>query len=111
MNLALKAVVTNSDGTLFYREEHEWTNLSADTLNFFKSKLAHLESFAKDNHGKHEDGANLTANLTATLDGNQIAAHSFTGVSYKALSKFEREAHKIGDELIKLGEEKAKHKK
>lgn len=115
--LAIKAVVWNPDGSLFYRQEHEWTNIDDKMLTWFGDKLAHLAKFAKDHHGKKEDDANLTAVLSGAIDGKAeaIPATTFTGVSYHALSKFEREFHNIGDELIKVGEEKvktkAKHKK
>jgi len=61
--------------------------------------------------GKKEDDANLSATLSSTVDGVAQKPVVIKDISYKALTKFERAAHNVADELLKLGEEKAKHKK
>ncbi len=110
-DLAIKAVVTNPDGSLFYREEHEWTNLDPQMMTWFADKMVKLETQAKESAGKKEDGANLSAILSSTVDGRAQQSVILAGVSYHALTKFQRAAHNVADELLKLGEEKAKHKK
>ena len=109
--LATKAVVTKADGSLFYREEHEWPNLDDAMLKWFTDAMDHLNAFAVKVHGKKEDSANLTVELTATVDGGTPMVQSFTGVTYHALTKFEREAHKFMGQLVDLGDAQAKHKK
>lgn len=109
-NLIIKAVVTKADGSLFYREEHEWTNVDDQVLGWFNGKLAHLTDHAHKLAGKGEDSANLSALLTVIVDAVPQTV-SVGGISYKALTKFEREFHKIGGELLDLGDERAKQKK
>lgn len=111
MNVTIKAVVTKPDGSLFYREEHEWNGVDLDMAAWFTKKGDHLSKFAKDNVNKNEDGANLTCVLTGSIGIVPMPTLTFTGVSYHELVKFEREFHRMSDELIKIGEGKAQHKK
>lgn len=107
--LSIKAVVNNPDGSLFYREEHEWTNLDDKMLTWFQGKLGHLQSRAQQLAGKGEDGANLSAVLTHVIDGTPTDV-PVSGISYHALMKFEREFHKIGAELLDIGDDNSKGK-
>lgn len=109
-DVALKAVVSNPDGSLFYREEHEWTGVDDNMLLWFNTKLQHMEKVANQLHGKNEDSANLSAVLTQIVDG-VAQSLTFTGVSYHALMKFEHEAHKVNAELLSLGDVAAATKK
>lgn len=110
-NLEISAVVRKSDGSMFYREEHEWDNMEHSELAWFIEKLKHLENHAKSLAGKNEDAANLSVALNISVDNKSLPTVHITGVSYHALSKFERDFLVIADEVIKLGEEKLKHKK
>lgn len=107
--LVIKAVVANPDGSLFYREEHEWSNVDDDMLNWFNSKLQHLTGRAQSLAGKGEDSANLSTVLTMIVDGVTTEV-PIAGISYHALTKFEREFHKIGGELLDIGDNRAKSK-
>lgn len=109
-SLAIKAVVRNPDGSLFYREEHEWSNIDDQMMEWFTSKLQHLEGKARDWAGKGEDDANLSAVLSAMVGGVPAPDVVLTGISYAALVRFERLFHNIGDELIRIGEDRAKGK-
>lgn len=109
-NLEIKAVVRNPDGTEFYSESHRWSNLDDKMMGWFKGKIAHLDSFAKAAHGKKEDDANLSATLSASIDGAPLPDQVFSGVSRTALSKVEREFQKIGNELVTMGEQRAAEK-
>lgn len=108
--LDIKAEVKNSDGSHFYSESHSWSNLDDGTLDWFKKKMDHMAAFGKSVVGKKEDDANLSATLSASIDGVAQPEHSYTGISRVALSKFEREFQKIGDELISMGEKRASDK-
>ena len=108
-SLKISAVVNRPDGSLFYREEHEWTRVDDQMLAWFLGKLQHLQDHAQKLAGKKEDDADMTAVLTMVVDGQQQDV-PITGISYHALTKFEREFHKIGGELLDIGDQRAKGK-
>lgn len=109
-NLEIAAVVRKHDGSMFYREEHEWDNMEAADLAHFVAELKKMEDHAKSLAGKHEDSANLTVTLSMHIDNKKIPDVVIHEVSYHALSKFERDFLVVAESVIKLGEEKLKHK-
>lgn len=110
-NLEIKAVIHKSDGSLFYREEHEWDNLNPTELAHFTGELKKLEDHAKSLAGKNEDSGNLTVTLSGNIDNKKMPEIVITDVSYHALSKFERDFLKVSEEVIKMGEDKLHGKK
>lgn len=110
-NLEIKAVVHKSDGSLFYREEHEWDNMSDADLAHFVNELKKLEDHAKSLAGKKEDSGNLTVTLSGNIDNKKMPEIVIADVSYHALSKFERDFLKVSEAIIKMGEDKLSSKK
>jgi len=106
-NFAIKAVVSNPDGSLFYSESHEWANLPTDVQKWMDDHLDAIDADVKKAGTNKEDGANLTVTLSRTGKPDLVQA----GISYHELTRFERRFQKLGDELVKKGEDKAKHKK
>lgn len=109
--LAFKITVNNSDGSLLYREFHEYGGLDDVGRDWFVRELQDFESKMRKSAGGKEDGANLSATLECTLNGQSVPIPGISGVSYKAMVRMQREWHHLGDKLIKIGEDKAKHKK
>lgn len=108
--IAIAAVVTKPNGKTFYKGSHDWGDEVDDqAFAWFQSKLDHLNNMVGQVHGKKEDDANLTAVLSATIDG-QAFSKTFTGVTRAAVSKVEREFHNITGELITVGEDLAAKK-
>jgi hypothetical protein len=107
-DIITKAVVNNPDGSLFFRQESEWTNLSPE------QEAVLLDLGAK--HIKYLD--DLKANQKKTPDAIFSAVLSATGqpdVTYEAFTydSFQKAYHswnKVGDELLRMGEKRVKGK-
>ncbi len=108
-DLVINALVVRPDGTPHDEHTHKWWGLDQQMMDWFGQKMVKMQGHAKEFAGKHEDSANAT--LSATIDGVAQPDVTVTEVSYKALTKFEREAWHVEGELISIAEEKAKHKK
>ncbi len=108
--LATRAVVNdpaNPDG-FYYREEHEWRNLDAEASAKFEAFMK--ESVALINRETKNSQGPLVATLSSVIDGAAQPDIVVKNVSLDDVTKFERHAHKFGDALIGMGEERAKKK-
>ena len=107
MNLEIRCLVTKPDGSMFYREEHAWSDVSPQMLAWLKGELDDFYAKCKKEENKKDDDANLSAEFTGRLDSEALPVQRVSGISYKSLAKLEREWHKVGDKLIRIGEKKA----
>ena len=111
--LVIAATLTHADGTPFYKESHEWHGIDDDMLAWFDTELREFsDKCSKEaSSGTDEDGENLTATFSGSVDGVAQPDDVFTGISYHSLVKMQREWHRVGDSLIKIGEGRVKDKK
>lgn len=104
-NLKLTVVVNKADGSLFYTESHEWPDVDATMQKWFDGKLDGYKSeVQKAANNRQSDGLSATFSRTGHDD------FTVTGISYKELVRLERKWVQISDDLVKVGEERAKHK-
>lgn len=104
-DVAIKCVVTSVDG-FYYREEHEWRNLTPLGASWLEIKMHEMAPlFEKFQNNKHDDG--LTATLSATLDGALQTDITLTGISYQEMTKFQKVWHKWEGELLGFSERMA----
>lgn len=106
----ISCVVTRADGSKFYEESHGWYGIDADGVKMLNGEVDAFAYKVKGEQGKKDDGENLSGTFTRTVDGVSDT-FSVSDVSYKSLSKLQREWHHAGDRVIKEGEKRAKSKK
>jgi len=107
----ISATITKTDGSEFYHELHRWGQADDEMLAWLNKELSEFTDKSEKESGKKDDGANFTVTFRGFLDGAALPDVCITDVSYKSVVKMEREWHRLGDKLIKIGEDKAKGKK
>lgn len=111
-NVTISAKVVHADGTPFYDESHAWYDVPPEDIAWFETNLAkasdHAAQLAKE--PKADDGS-FTATFKATLGDSVQPDVVFTNISYDAVVKQERFWMKISDDLVRIGEKRAKEKK
>lgn len=108
-NITIKATVVNglSGADEFYnRQEHEWRNVGPQMLVWINAKLADLTDHILKVAAKKE-GGEMTATFDMTTDGVAVSPLIVSGITRREMSKFQRHFQNVGDELIRIGEERA----
>ena len=106
-NIAIKAVAT-SEGGFYYREEHEWREVGPTMAKWLDTKLQDLTEYINAVAARKE-GGEISATFDMTMEGVD-STFAVTGITRVEMSKFQRRFHNVGDELIKIGEERASKK-
>jgi hypothetical protein len=107
-DLATKAVVTGPDG-FYYREEHEWHNISPIMSDVFtKQEKVALAYIARASSNKQDDG--LVATLDSTKDGVVQPTVHVAGISREELSNFQDLMQRFGADVIAMGREHGRKK-
>jgi len=107
-DLSTKAVVTGPQG-FYYREEHEWHNLSPEMSAWFLAQQKKITDYiAKASSNAEDDG--LVAVLDANFDGVAQPTINVTGISYKELNRFQRFWAALENEVLGKGEEHGRKK-
>ncbi len=113
--LSTKAVVEGPNkgdpNNFYYREEHEWRNINDPTSSLFDQFMRQAADMATNKRHKNKtDNANLTATLTAWVDGKQQPDLVVTGVTYAELLDFEEMSVQFGSQLAGHGRANQKQK-
>jgi|SRR5262245_2632192 len=107
-DITCSATVNNPDGSLFYREEHEWTNCTPEMeealFNMLNSQLDFLNK-EKENQ-KKEPKAIFSAVLKAT-GMEDVHYEAFT---YDMFQKATHNWNKLYEEILRMGEKRIKGK-
>jgi chloramphenicol O-acetyltransferase len=105
-DIECSATVNNPDGSLFYREEHEWTNcdeqMEQAITDMLEKQLAFIEKEKANEKGKPD--AMFSATLTAT---GMPDAH-FDSFSYNLVQKSAHNWNQLGETLLRMGEKRIK---
>ena len=105
-NLKTKAVVQGTD--FYFSQENEYRNLDAEAEKMISSFLAESGQMAKSHRGKGGEKADLTATLSATMDGAVQPDTVVNGLSRGDVRKFQRHALKFATKMVDFSETKDK---
>jgi hypothetical protein len=107
-DITCSATVNNPDGSLFYYEEHVWTNCDEQAekaiIDMLNKQLAFLEK-EKENEKKKPD-AIFSAVLKATGQPDAV----FDAFTYNFVQKASHNWNQLGEELLRMGEKRIKGK-
>lgn len=108
-NITIKATAVNGlsgADEFYYRQENEWRNVGPQMLVWLNAKLTDLTDSITKVAAKKE-GGEITATFDMTTDGVAVPPLIVSGITRREMSKFQRRFHNVGDELIRIGEERA----
>ena len=108
MNLTIKAFVTGDNG-FFYREEHEWRNLSAESATLVSDSLVELATAAIE-LAEHGAGS-LTCELSQQLDDQPQQSTVIRNFSHPDMVKMQRMFSRKVDDLLQHFEARKAAKK
>jgi hypothetical protein len=107
-NMVTTAVVKNPDGSLFYRQEHEWTNLTPEMQQWFLEGLAKQQKFMDDLKASQKKTPD--AIFSAVLSATGQPDLSYEAFTFDSFQKVSHEWNKLGDELLRVIEKGLKGK-
>lgn len=112
--LHIEALVTDqATGAEKYWEGHRWTGIDAESCQKLTDMVnAFAEECRKERDADpREDDDQLTAVFSSKTDDIPNPDIVIAGFSYATLVKMEHKWHKLGEQVLKWGEHKAKEKK
>jgi hypothetical protein len=107
-DIIVKAVIKNPDGSLFYRQEEEWPDLSPEQEAVIYEMLGKQKNFLddlKENQKKTPDAV-----LSATLSATGQPDLYYDAFTYDSFQKAYHNWNKVGDEVLRMGERRIKGK-
>lgn len=99
-----KAVVYNSDKTLFYRQEHEWGVLSPEMEAALKVGLEKQQKFLEDLKQKQNPNQTPPVTMHATITATGMPEISYSDFTFDMYQKAHHAWNQLTEELLRLSE-------
>jgi len=108
MSFTTKAVVTDQNGALFYRQEHEWADLSPEMQKALEVGLEKQAKFLDDLKAQQHKTPDAVYSAVLTATGQpDLTYEEFT---YDSFQKAYHAWHQMLETFLRLGEKHIKQK-